>query len=227
MATTMMSMILGCGKYNKEAAEEVCKALKIKYGNEFVAKKIGDRWATDSAQLYVCPEDDEDIVFTAKINSRTREVEDDYLIRRTCYIVEEAVQKAFLDQSLTASARCNVVTSDPLDVEVGEYTPGELMAEYGFDHYTLYLTICNENVTAERILDAMKGLNKAIDAKIVSTTYVLEPEGYQNCIEKMKEFPDVSLFMIEKNKPGCKFYITVEDGSCSLTAEELAKEIER
>lgn len=71
MALTTMVTMSACSKINNDTANDVCSALSEKYGESFVAVKIGDRFNTDSAKLYVHPADNEDILFTARINKDT------------------------------------------------------------------------------------------------------------------------------------------------------------
>ena len=79
MALTTMVTMSACSKINNDTANDVCSALSEKYGESFVAVKIGDRFNTDSAKLYVHPADNEDILFTARINKDTGAVEDNYI----------------------------------------------------------------------------------------------------------------------------------------------------
>lgn len=89
MALTTMVTMSACSKINNDTANDVCSALSEKYGESFVAVKIGDRFNTDSAKLYVHPADNEDILFTARINKDTGAVEDNYIEEKVNYQVEE------------------------------------------------------------------------------------------------------------------------------------------
>ena len=141
MALTTMVTMSACSKINNDTANDVCSALSEKYGESFVAVKIGDRFNTDSAKLYVHPADNEDILFTARINKDTGAVEDNYIEEKVNYQVEDTLKNAFELNGISAASRCMVVTRDTLSVETEEYTPQTFSEKYGFTNYTVYLAL--------------------------------------------------------------------------------------
>lgn len=227
MALTTMITMNACSKINNETANDVCTALSEKYGESFVAAKIGDRFNTDSAKLYVHPADNENILFTARINKDTGVVEDNYIEEKVNYQVEDILKNAFEQNGISVSSRCMVVTKDPLSVEIDEYTPKSFSEKYAFNHYTIYLVIKDGDYSASEILNAVKSANEAVGVKIVIAGYVFGEAGYSECVSEIQSTPDISVTMIEANSPISSFDINVEQGVCSITEDELAEKLGR
>ena len=222
MALTTMVTMSACSKINNDTANDVCSALSEKYGESFVAVKIGDRFNTDSAKLYVHPADNEDILFTARINKDTGAVEDNYIEEKVNYQVEDT-----LKNGISAASRCMVVTRDTLSVETEEYTPQTFSEKYGFTHYTVYLVLKDGTYTAHDVLNAVKFANDTIGVKLVIAGYVFEDDGYSKCVSEIQSTPDISITMIEAISPISSFDVNVEQGMCSITEDELSEKLGR
>ena len=227
MALTTMVTMNACSIINNETANDVCKALSEKYGESFVAVKIGDRFNTDSAKLYVHPADNENIIFTARINKDTGSVEDNYIEERVNYQVEDALRNAFELNGISVTSRCMVVTKDPLNVYTEEYTPQTFSEKYGFTHYTVYLVLKDGNYTASDVLNAVKSANETIGVKLVIAGYVFKEDGYSKCVSEIRSIPDISITMIEAMSPISSFDVNVEHGTCSITGDELSVKLGR
>lgn len=217
--------LAACGKTDKQTSDEVCKALEEKYGEEFVASKIGDRYNTGGAKLYVSPKDNEDMVFVATIDEETGEVEDGYLTEKVNFEIETTIADCFDDEDVTVVSSCMVVTNDPLEVEVDEYTPKTFSEEYDFDDYTVYLIIEDDNLTAEKICNAMENVYEEIGVKIIVAGYIFESDDFDVCSEQIEEIPDISYTLIEKHSPIAEFNLIVNDDGCSINSDELAEKI--
>lgn len=227
MALTTMVTMSACSKINNDTANDVCSALSEKYGESFVAVKIGDRFNIDSAKLYVHPADNEDILFTARINKDTGAVEDNYIEEKVNYQVEDTLKNAFELNGISAASRCMVVTRDTLSVETEEYTPQTFSEKYGFTHYTVYLVLKDGTYTAHDVLNAVKFANDTIGVKLVIAGYVFEDDGYSKCVSEIQSTPDISITMIEAISPISSFDVNVEQGMCSITEDELSEKLGR
>ena len=224
--TTMITMN-ACSKINNETANDVCTALSEKYGESFVAVKIGDRFNTDSAKLYVHPADNESIIFTSRINKDTGAVEDNYIEEKVNYQVEDILKNAFAENGISATSRCVVVTKDPLGVEIDEYTPKSFSEKYAFSHYTVYLVLKDGDYSAQDVLNAIKSANEALGVKLVIAGYVFGEDGYSECANEIQATPDMSITMIEAKSPTFSFDVNVEQGACSITETELSEKLGR
>lgn len=227
MALTTMITMNACSKINNETANDVCTALSEKYGESFVAIKIGDRFNTDSAKLYVHPADNESIIFTARINKDTGTVEDNYIEEKVNYQVEDTLKNAFELNGISAVSRCMVVTKDPLSVDNGDYTPQGFSEKYGFNHYTIYLVLNESDYSAADVLSAVKSANETIGVKLVIAGYVFEGNGYSECVSEIQSTPDISITLIEAKSPVSSFDVNVEHGVCSITEDELSEKLGR
>ena len=139
MALTTMITMNACSKINNETANDVCIALAEKYGEDFVAVKIGDRFNTDSAKLYVHPKNNEEVLFTARINKDSGIVEDNYIEEKINYQVENVLLNAFLEKGISVSSRSMVVTKDPIIPENDEYTPKSFSEKYNFRFFIIQI----------------------------------------------------------------------------------------
>lgn len=227
MALTTMVTMNACSKINNETANDVCTALSEKYGESFVAVKIGDRFNTDSAKLYVHPADNENILFTARINKDTGAVEDNYIEEKVNYQVEDILKSAFKQEGISVTSRCMVVTKDPISAEVDEYTPKSFSERYSFDHYTIYLVLKDDAYSAADALSAVRSANETIGVKLVIAGYVFREDGYSKCASDIQSTPDISTTMIEALSPTSSFDVNVEQGNCSITEAELSEKLGR
>lgn len=227
MALTTMITMNACSKINNETANDVCTALSEKYGESFVAVKIGDRFNTDSAKLYVHPDDNESILFTARINKDTGTVEDNFIEEKVNYQVEDILKNAFEQKGISVASRCMVVTKDPLSVDKDEYTPQSFSEKYGFNHYTIYLVLKDGSYAASEILSAVKAASETIGVKLVIAGYIFDEDGYRECVSEIQSTPDISITMIEGKSPIFSFDVNVEHGECSITDAELSEKIGR
>lgn len=227
MTLTTMVTMNACSKINNETANDVCTALSEKYGESFTVVKIGDRFNTDSAKLYVHPANNEDILFTARINKDTGKVEDNYIEEKINYQVEEILKDAFSKKGINVASRCMVVTREPISVDNENYTPQSFSKKYCFDHYTIYLVLKNGNYAVSDILDAVKNANENIGVKLIIAGYVFDESNYLECVNEIQSTPDISVTMIESKLPVSSFDINVEFGNCSITEFELSEELRK
>lgn len=227
MALATMITMNACSKINKDTAKDVCNALSEKYGEEFVAVKIGDRFNKDSAKLYVYPVKNENILFTAKINRNTGAVEDNYIEEKVYCAVEDIFAESFAEHKITVASRCMAVTRNQLSVEDGEYTPKGFSDKYGIDHYTVYLAIKSGEYTAQDVISALKAVSEAIDVQIVTVAYVFDDAGYESCAKTIKEDPEISATMIEALSPMSSFDAIADNNGCSISENELAEKLGR
>lgn len=227
MALTTMVTMNACSKINNETANDVCAALSEKYGESFVAVKIGDRFNTDSAKLYVHPAENENLLFTARINKDTGAVEDNYIEEKVNYQVEDTLKNAFEQKGISAVSRCMVITKDPLSVDNGDYTPQGFSEKYGFNHYTIYLVLKEGDYSAADVLSVVKSTNETIGVKLVVAGYVFEGNAYSECASEIQSTPDISITLIEAKSPISSFDVNVEQGVCSITEDELSEKLGR
>lgn len=222
----MWSIIFVCTSnfiFNNGTVTKVCHALNEKYGETFAATAIGDRLNTDGAKLYVHPADNKDLLFTARINRKTGEVDDNYVEEKVNYKVERIVADSFDKRNISVNSRCMVVTREPLIFENEDYTPVGFKEKYNFDHYTLYLVIRQGDFTAADLLAAFENANNSVGVEMVMICYIFEPENYSACVEEMKIYAEMGATMIESHSPVSAFNVIAQNGVCSVTEASLQK----
>ena len=227
MGLTTMITMSACSMVNQMTGNKVCAALEEKYGEPFVATRIGDRINTGSATLIVHPADNEDLLFTAKIYKGTGEVEDNYIEEKVNVQVEEILKDSFAQYGITASSVCSVVTRNPIAFENYEYTPKSFSEEYGFDDYFIYLILKDGDYSASDILSAVKLTHETVGVKLVISGYILDDEGYFACVSDMKTYADLTDAMIKDRSPICLFGLNINQGMCSITEDELSEKLGR
>lgn len=227
MAVGTMITMSACTKMNKDTAEEVCRALEEKYGQAFTAVKIGDRLNTEHAKLYVHPDEQEELLFTAKLDRTTRMVSDDYIVTKVCFKVKEAIEKAFEEENITSVSRCMIVNSEEKVFEKKDWEPASFMEKHEYDHYTMYLVLDEKNASSDSILHVLKKVSADLQVKMVVTVCLFGTEAYEACKDEMMQYPEMSLTMIESHNPGSTFDVVIDKGIPSITENELAQKIER
>lgn len=226
MSISSMILMSACKSINRDIADEVCVALNEKYNEEFKPLKIGNRLNTGSATLYLCPSSNEKLLFTAKIDNKTRQVTDDYLLQKIYSEVERMVNESFSGQALTATSCCNVFMHNFSEAEIRECTPGEFQKEQGFDFYAIFLLLHNKDIDAQKLQEAMVNSNNKVDTKLRFKICVFEEDNYKECISILDYTPVINSTQISERNPIKTFLVDVEDGKCSLNIEELERIIE-
>lgn len=221
MAITTMITMNACSKVNNDTANEVCAALSEKYGESFEATKIGDRFNTDSAKLYIHPSDNDELLFTASINRTTGEVTDDYVTEKVNYQVEKSIREEFNAVGVSADSRCMVVTRNELVTENEEYNPESFMERYSFDNYMVYLIINGDGMSVDKIHSAITQIGKNLNVKLIIAGYVFD-STYGDCLTELKQSPEMSITMIEAHNPTSTFDVTVDGTGASISLDELS-----
>lgn len=221
MAITTMITMNACSKIDNETANDVCAALAEKYGEDFVAVKIGDRFNTDHAKLYIYPINNESLLFTATINKDTKLVEDDYIIQRVNNIVDNTIAGELKKQELTGYANCCVVTREPIQTDIVYETPKAFQEEYKFENFLIYLCVSENNLNAKRLYDTIKNSVSELGVTVRYRVYVFKESDYKNCVEKIKTMPDANATAIEKFTPIKNFWVDVNNDDISLSEEYI------
>lgn len=192
--------------------------LQEKYGCEFTATHIGDRWGKTTATLYVTPKENTELVFTAIIDAGTRNVIDDYAERSVNYLVERGVYSAMETDCFVRSLS---VSRNPIEENDALLTAKEFLTKHALDHYTVYLVLEKENALAENILAGMQKAAKTLEVKLLVIGYVLEGGAYQTCADAQRGLPGIGATAIEKYEPIYLFDFMVDESGSSVTVDEL------
>lgn len=225
MALTTMITMAACSQINNATVNDVCKALAEKYGENFVAAYIGDRLNTGYAKLLLHPENDDSLLFTAKMDRKSKSVEDDYVIQKVNAKVDQVVNQCMEDVGIKAYSISMVITPNTLVVEPGDYSPEEFQRQYTFERYTVYLLVNKADCDGEKLFAALAESHAALNVKLRYRVFVLEEENYQKCVSAVKNEPDANPTTIEKHMPVAEVWLDVDHGEISITKDEFLASI--
>lgn len=195
MSLITMITMNACTKINRDTADEVCKALSEKYNKTFVALKIGDRFNTDKAKLYLHPEGREDLIFTAWIDKESRQVEDTYIRRCVEMQVEDKLVAAAgataKDCGFSAVLMCDD-TSEETDANISLAAFAEKYSVTGIVVYVPVRAGAANEATLKGVVSAMESLHHELGADVSVLLYAIDDGGFESCVSDMKQNPNLT-----------------------------------
>lgn len=200
----------GCMQSSSNTAEEVCTALSDKYGEEFQAVSIGDRIDTNHSKLYVHPISNEEVLFTAVIDDNTGKITDNYIVETVNLQIKDKLKENCKKKGIETEARVMAITRNGLEINTNKkHSPESFMKEYDLNNYLVYLIAKQNDITTEEIKEVIKKTEEELNIKMLVVGYILD-EGYDECSEEMKKYPEISKTMIESYNPVASFdYIPI------------------
>ena len=104
----MISSILsvaGCSGLNERQTKQMTEALEEKYGIEFKAAKIGNRWNQDSATIICYPKDNPELMFKTTLY-KDGTIWEGYMARAVGRQVEDLVNSKFKARGIDSQTFC-------------------------------------------------------------------------------------------------------------------------
>ena len=221
IAIIAMISMNACSCINDDIAGEACKELEKKYSEEFQVLQIGDRLDTGHTKLYVCPVNNEEIVFTVLVNSDTGEIKDDYIIEKVNYQVKCELEAGFKCENIDAYVKCKVVDNEEIVVKKNDYTPRELYDDNNFEEYYIVVILDGTSCNGTKLLKAVQDAQKKIDVDLLVSVYAFDNTRYRECLAKYKEKSNMTETSIKKFEPYVEIVLKMYDGECNLSEEEL------
>ena len=100
--------LAGCSGLNERQTKQMTEALEEKYGIEFKAAKIGNRWNQDSATIICYPKDNPELMFkTALYKDGT--IWEGYMARAVGRQVEDLVNSKFKARGIESQTFCGTI----------------------------------------------------------------------------------------------------------------------
>lgn len=223
MAVALVPMS-ACAKINKGTANEVCSYLESQYGCKFVASQIGDRWNNSTAKLYVYPDYNSEIVFTARIDTDGN-ITEDYVNHLVLYTIETAIQDSFSDNGMKCSANA-VITGDDIYESDANITVQEFVTKYNIDSVFVRIVIDDAIIDTSSVINALEDASKNCGADLAVSAYILDSDSYQQCKNDFVTYPSVGATRIKSYNPISTFSTVVTNGVSSLTTVELIDALE-
>lgn len=223
MAITAMISLSACSCINDDTAREVCKELEKKYSEEFRVLQIGDRLNTGHTKLYVCPVNNEEIVFTVLVNRDTGEIMDNYIIEKVNHQVRCELEASFNSENIDAFVKCKVVDNEEIVVKKNDYTPRELYEDNNFEEYYIVVILDGTSCDGEKLLKVVQEVQKKIEVNLLVSVYSFDNTHYRECIAKYKQNPNMTETSIKKFDPYVEIVLKIYNGKCNLSEEEIEK----
>lgn len=223
MAAALITMS-ACSKINKDTANEVCSYLEGQYGCKFVASQIGDRLNKSTAKLYVYPESNSEIVFTAVIDTNGN-IREDYVAHLVLYTIETSIHDAFNSNGMKCSVNA-VITEDDIHEENPNITVQEFVDKNNIDSIFVRIVIDEATLDASGIVKALEDASKNCGVTLAVSAYILSSDSYQQCKSDFVTYPSVGATQIESYNPVSTFSTVVTNGVSSLTTDQLADALE-
>ncbi len=225
MAITTMITMNACSKVNNDTANEVCAALSEKYGESFEATKIGDRFNTDSAKLYIHPVGQEDLIFSARIDKNSGEVWDDYVRCLNAKHIENSILSSFETLDISATIKASLSCADTSAENDTNISFEEFATKYSLTGIMLYMPINENNVseqTVSLIVDTLISVEKKYSVKISVLAYSIPEDKYPDCVDAIKQNPDVSNTWFDSYACNANTAFSVSGGDVTPSIEDIA-----
>lgn len=229
MALTTMVTMNACSKINNETANDVCTALSEKYGESFVAVKIGDRFNTDSAKLYVHPADNETLVFSARINKDSGKVEDNYIRAIVANEIKNEIKSKLASLQVPYELNVSLLCHDASDETNAKISVEDFANKYSLSGITIYLPIKSSFVSEdaiESIVAAFKETNEAMGISVSAMVYSISDEQFDACVKDMSSYPDLTNTWFDSYDVQGTAIISVKDGVVTPRVSEIIKSID-
>ena len=191
------------GEFLKAMTDQACVSLKEKYGKDFGVFLTGDMIPTGVLKLYMYPEDEPTLAFTATA-AMDGTIRDDYSLRRCLHSLECSLRTAFEEAGVACCA-----------------TLEDYLRAYGQDRVLCRL-IFPEDTDAKAVIPALEGACRALLFAVAVNGFILPEEGYVKCSDNFARYPSCTEALISRFAPLCTFSTVVRAGRSSLSADELA-----
>ncbi len=190
----------------KARAEQV---LQEKYGESFTAAMIGDRFNRGRAKVYLHPDGEEALVFTALVYFDGT-VKDDYPAGRLLFRTEREIQERLSAAGLTAAANCAFpgILMEEADVSLS-------LKDFAEKHHLsriLCRLIFPEGTEEEAILPVMEQFSAGFPMEMMINVFILGREAFEQCGRDFAAYPSVSEDMIRGYEPAGFFRLFVSGG---------------
>ena len=207
---------------NQSNASEVAILLREKYGEEFIVHSIGDRLASDGANVltaYCSSKSKSNVIFEARMNSEKELVYDNYPIKILCDqargLINNNLDKTKNNYYTTVSISKLIRDVDPSNADISKVIIENNGLLLTFDIY-----IC-ECIEADSLYDEILStfqyfynLDKTIS--IGAKVWNLKGEHFTQCTNELSVAPDISETVLYKMNPIGNVNFALIDGEPSI-----------
>ncbi|MBR1568414.1 MAG: hypothetical protein IJ648_05570 [Lachnospiraceae bacterium] len=198
-------------------SDEARKAVEAKYGEPFTATEvIGNSY---NVKVFLYPDSNEELMFTASIDQDDGTVSDDYLVQLVNEQINKNIEQCFIDSMINSSARCYAVSDDAVTYVTENDDPKSLMEACGMDYYVTYVII-DTDCEPETLKDLITRSCQEQEIDMIAVVFVLPDTNYEKCRREMRQNPEMNESLIKRYDPIHIYAITVNEDETTLTVEK-------
>ena len=218
----------GCMSSTTEIAKKAKELLSVKYGCDFEAVTVGNRFNKDTADVVLHPSFDESLTFKAVINTKTLECEDDFVDRAVGRDYSSELTKDLENKGLTSFAVA-VLYSDNTEKETDyRISAGDFADKYHLSKIHFYWMLddsCITHNTADLIVTVCKELSEKYNCNVSVTGYVIN-SSFQKSAAEIALNVSVSETSFRDYDVGARFLFAYIDGKLNTDPSTIQTEIE-
>lgn len=189
--------VIGNGVGNQEISENIVKKLQKKYNTEFSVKRIGNRYGTNddnTVTTYCCPQNNENLMFTAILNKEQTSLEDDYPLRSISFELEQFIKNKLKDENINALVKCTIIGLN----KISEFlSVNEFINKFNNTNFLVYI-VSDSNISDEILQEIFTSLdsdNNNIFLK--SLIYTIDKNNFNEFFNIASTLPSITDSIIE------------------------------
>ena len=165
-------------------------------------------------------------MFSATVDSKTKEVEDDY-IRRIISEKYESIIKYELEKNEIDAGVYAFISCDDCSLEANrKISLDSFKEEYKLNSVIVYLCLNNNASDYSKLLDTFEKLNRELNVKISVFAYSLGETQFQECKLNISKTLDINDTWFDEYGPENTFVFSVENGLLSPDRNSIVKAVE-
>lgn len=190
--------IIGNGVSNAEIGEVIKEKLRNKYKEEFLIKKIGNRYGSaneDTVTVYSCPQNNESLIFTATLNREQTKLEDDYLIKKVSNEIEKNIKNKFKENNINVIIKIEIIGKNQLNEFLSVQ---EFIDKFRNTNFLAYI-ISYDEITNEMLEKIFYNLNNEYEnIYLKSLIYTINKKDFEDLYSLSNTIPTLTSSIIEK-----------------------------
>ena len=208
-----------------DIAERAESGLAVKYQGEFKVIKVGNRINNETADVYVRPKDNSDIVFKARIGMENDELSDNYIERLVGTKLSLELKTALCDKSVESLSFITFTSDSDADEDNTEISIKEYIEKYNVTSAFIYMIIDRKSLSdnaASELIDTLAKINSEYGIETVVSGYVFA-DNYGTVADELKDNPDPTTAWLKKRYSVAQIGFAVKDGVSNTSQEKLAE----
>lgn len=181
---------------NNKIVDKTMLLLQEKYKKIFSIKRIGNRYNgenDDWVTMYCSPKEQDELIFSVKLNKDQTTFEDNYMLRCVSHELEQTIKNEFEKNDIKAIAKVEIIGKNTLKEFI---TVEQFINKYNNTNFLAYIIVDN-NMSEDTLKQIYESLNnKYSNIFLKSLVYIVT--DYNKCYENIITLPSISNSLIEK-----------------------------